>query len=461
MRRRAVVLGTALSRTMVILAAGLLLGSSAPAPASVSSSGVPAVLVSQVTATCSGQNAEVQTAIDPAAQVLYEAWIGCSRKVGRSGEVPFIGFARSTDGGKTFSRGTGLPGSAFGWDPAIALGPTGKVYVAFMVSTGVRTYPVIDISANHGRTFPMARSLIPPRQGNWGDRDFIAVGPHGEIYLTWDYGPVNDIFFNPPVQGGSASFAAGDVNAVVQRSTDDGKTWSKIIPISPGFPTSGADSAPVLVEPDGRIDVLYQGYQVLNRKTLKFGVAHSYFTTSTDHGLKWSKPIRIGPARLSMNTTGWWIDGSLGIDTAGNLYTTWDTQSGGHDIGWLAYSTTKGRAWSRLIRVTPDTDNALHLVQVTGGARRTAYVGWLTNAPARGYAPYLRVFSISKGWLTPVIRVAATLGNRYVWPGDTIGLSLFPGGTGRGHAIAVSWGSAHGSRKAPSEIWALVVTHLP
>lgn len=407
-------------------------------------------------AACSGQNAEVETAIDRKTGVQYEDWIGCGG----------IGFARSTDGGRTFSPATRLPGSRGGWDPAITIGPRGAVYAAFMVARDTRSYPVVDISTDHGATFPAVRRLVPPGKNNWGDRDFIAVGRHGAIYVTWDYGPHNltgKDFVCSPI--GSCSFVAGDLNAVVQRSTDHGRTWSKIIPISPGFPGSGADSAPIIAEPGGRLDVLYQGYQIVNRTTLKLGVAHSFFTTSTDNGRTWSKPKRLGPAGLSMNNTEWWIDGSLGLDSAGNLYATWDTQSGGRDIGWLTYSMNRGRTWSRLIRVTTHASPAMRLVQVVGGSPRMAYVGLLTNAVRCGkvpcYGQYLRVFSIGKGWLTRLIRVSPQFGNWRVWPGDTIGLSLYPGGAPGSRRLAVSWGSALGGRKANSEIRAAVVSGLP
>src|SRR5262249_37459026 len=157
-------------------------------------------------------------------------------------------------------------------------------------------------------------------------------------------------------------------------------------------------------EPDGRLDVLYQGYKILNHKTLKLGVAHSYFTTSTDNGSKWSRPKRLGPISESMNTTEWWIDGSLGMGSGTNpdLYATWDTQSGGRDIGWLSYSTTGGKTWSHVVRVTPDTDKAVHIVQVLGGSGRIAYVGWLTDGHrchgVKCYAQYLRVYKIGRGW---------------------------------------------------------------
>jgi len=449
------------TKVISVLAAGVMVAVAGPAGAAVRP-GVVAGPVAQVShgSACTGQNAEVETAIDPATGNLYEEWIGCGG----------IGFARSTDGGKTFSAGIELPGSGFGWDPAVVVGPAGQVYAAFMVSRGSgknqRSYPVVDISADNGQTFPTVSALVPPRKNNWGDRDFIAVGADGTIYVTWDYGPHNltaaDFVCSPT---GSCSFVAGDLNAVLQRSTDGGRTWSKIIPISPGFPGSGADSAPILIEPGGRLDVLYQGYHVLNRRTLKLGVAHSYFTTSTDDGRRWSRPMRLGPARLAMNTSEWWIDGSLGIDSAGNLYATWDTQSGGHDIGWLAFSTTHGRVWSRLVRVTPDNDNAAHIVQVLGGGPRIAYIGWLTDSVRCGkvacYAQYLRAYSIDHGWVTRTVRVSSNYGNWRVWPGDTIGLSLVPGGTPGSQSVAVSWGSALGGRRANSEIWASVVSGLP
>ena len=436
------------------VAAGLVLASAGTAIGAIGASGPSvgrAVLVSRG---CAGQNAEVETAIDPATSTLYEEWIGCGG----------IGFASSSNGGASFTPGFELPRSGFGWDPAIAVGPHGWVYAAFMVNRGVYTYPVVDISADHGRTWTV-HPLGSPRRNNWGDRDFIAIGAGGAIYVTWDYGPVNDIKL-VCAPSGSCSFTAGDVNVVMQKSTDNGRTWSGIVPISRGYPTSGADSAPIIAEPDGRLDVLYQAYQITNRRTATFGVAHQYFSTSTDYGLKWSRPVQVGPSALWMNTAEWWIDGALGADAAGNLYATWDSQSGRRDVGWLEYSTTHGRTWSGPVRVTPGGGDYAHILQVIGGAAGTAYVGWLTDSARCGsvpcYAQYLRVYSIGRGWRTSVTRITATAGNWRVWPGDTIGLSLYPPARGAGgNKLAVSWGSALGGPKAESEIRASVVGRLP
>ena len=374
--------------------------------------------ITDVSEPCKDQNAEVEQAVDPSGPYVYELWMGCAG----------IAFARSVDGGLHFGAPIGVPGSVrSSWDPAVAVAPSGTVYASFMISQDGYTYPVVAASFDHGATFPQVSSLVPPKRRNWGDRDFIAVGPDGALYVTWDYGPsaaAVTYICNP---AGSCAFATGDLNVVMQKSTDGGRTWGPIVHVSPGFPASGGDSAPLLVEPDGRIDVEYQGYHITNDVTYTMTPAHSYFTTSDDGGTTWSAPVQVGPDRLSMSKAEWWIDGDLGRDAAGNLYITWDTQHDGRDVGWLSYSTDHGKTWSGLQRVTPDADNATHIVEVVGGRGGVAYVGWLADSSSRGYAQYVRAFSISRGWISEPVRISKQFGNAAVWPGDTFGISVLSG----------------------------------
>ena len=159
-----------------------------------------------------------------------------------------------------------------------------------------------------------------------------------------------------------------------------------------------------------------------------------------------------------MNKSEWWIDGDMSSDSAGNLYATWDSQVHGRDIGWLAYSTDHGRTW-KTVRVTADTDNATHIVQVAGGRRGIAYVGWLADNSRHGYSLYLRKFSIRRGWLSPIVRVSGRVyGKKAVWPGDTFGISTEPPMTAGPEAgvqrVVVSWGSA--TRKVSQDRAAVV-----
>jgi hypothetical protein len=87
-----------------------------------------------------------------------------------------------------------------------------------------------------------------------------------------------------------------------------------------------------------------------------------------------------------------------------------------------------------------------------GGQAGLAYVAWQTSAPAPGYATYLRPFSIQRGWLGPAIKVSGAYGNPAIWPGDTFGIALLPGG-----GISLTWGSAVGTSKH-SAIYSSVVT---
>jgi hypothetical protein len=250
-----------------------------------------------------------------------------------------------------------------------------------------------------------------------------------------------------------------DATAVVQKSTDHGKTWGPITPMQPGFPAGGGYFASILVQPSGVVDALILNHP-LNRRTFAVHPGHELFTSSSDGGKTWSPAVKVGGSAGTISDTEWWIDGDLSTDRAGNLYATWDTQSasGHRDTGWLSYSTDRGRTWSHPVRVTPDQDNAIHIVQSAGAGPGIADIAWQADNSPHGYATYLRPFSIRHGWLAPVKRVSTQYGNPAIWPGDTFGISVLPGwhGAGAREHVALSWGSAVGGSKN-SEIYATVV----
>jgi hypothetical protein len=223
-----------------------------------------------------------------------------------------------------------------------------------------------------------------------------------------------------------------------------------MIHLSPGFPTGGADSAPLLIDPTGRIDVLYQSFSVARRKGLRFGRGHNYFISSADGGRTWSSPVSVGRSSGSIVPSEWWIDGDIAADAAGNLYASWDTQGRGGDTGWLSYSTDHGLTWSRPLQVT-HTLKGPNIVEVAGGPANIAYVAWLSRR-GDGYSTYVSAFSILEGLSAPH-RVSRQLGRLRIWPGDTFGVSTL--GTNQ---VMLSWGSATSSTRGNAEIFAAYAT---
>src|SRR5215475_15417831 len=185
--------------------------------------------VAEVSRGCRGSNAEVEQAVDY--PYVYEIWMGCGG----------IGFARSTDGGRSFGRPLPVPGSAghghwcigracfstAGWDPAVAVAPDGTVYVTYMTRKRPYMHPVVAASTDHGASFTRVAQVMPPAQPkvNWADRGFIGVAADGTVYLTWTYGQSA----RQILQG------HGHANVVLQKSADGGKTWDRITPVSPNY----------------------------------------------------------------------------------------------------------------------------------------------------------------------------------------------------------------------------------
>jgi hypothetical protein len=299
--------------------------------------------------------------------------------------------------------------------------------------------PAVAVSVDHGKTFARVSTLPVPAAGNWGDRDFIAIGPDGTVYVTWDYGPPGDKFKVVAPLGGSSYFTAGEFNAVLQKSSDRGKTWSQPVSISPGFPLGGVYSAPIAVQRNGALDVLYWQHPT-NPTTLALSPGREYFTRSTNDGATWSTPVAVDPRAGTIALPVWWIDGSLAVDPAGNLYAAWDTQHGRRDTAWLAWSTDRGHRWSKPLRVISSkrvgSAKSENLVAVAAAGRRQVYVGWQTTAGG-WYATYVRRFSVGHGWTSRAVRISNGAGDTTAWPGDTIGISAEPGG-----APILSWGEA-------------------
>ncbi len=385
------------------------------------------------------ETGDVEEATDPARGYVYVAFEGCDHDNA-------IGFVRSADAGTSYSQPVALPGSKGGWDPSLAVAPDGTLYVAFMTTAAHHEYPIIDVSRDDGQTFTVENSLRPAQPGNWGDAEYIAVAPDGTLYVAWAYGPSKAKVRERCAAHGSCFSVSGDLNVVVQSSTDDASSFGPMAVVTPGYPDGGADEGAIAVQGDGQVDVLYQGYEVVRPKTLKLENGHEYFTSSVDEGRTWTTPAVVGAAAGENTISEWWNDGSIAADSGGDLYATWDTQSGqgagATDAGWLSFSTDGGREWSAPVQAPSDQADVPHIMEVAGAGPGEAYVGWLSASNPSGYAEYLRTFAVSAnggagGWLSPPQQVSSQFGDPNVAPGDTFGIAtLSP------TQLVLSWGSA-------------------
>jgi hypothetical protein len=147
-----------------------------------------------------------------------------------------------------------------------------------------------------------------------------------------------------------------------------------------------------------------------------------------------------------MTINEWWNDLSIATDSFGDLYASWDTQGKvgrqKTDIGWVSFSNDGGKEWSAPLQATPDQKNVPHVMQVAGAGPGEAYVAWLSNSDPRGYALYLRTFSVgvdggAGGWLSEAVRISRQFGKPNAFPGDTFGIATFSP-----TALMISWGSA-------------------
>ena len=385
---------------------------------------------SLVDAPCTTSNqSEVEQAYDPSTGYLYEEWIGCGG----------IGFARSTDGGLTFGAAVTVPGTLgnFSWDPAIAISSNGTLVLSYMMGLlseapdgGV---PYVAVSFDHGASFAYERPVFPSVPTEFSDRDFVAIAPNGTLYVTWDYAPNASLVTILCAASGSCYYGTGDFNAVCAFSSNLGHTWSTPVAIDPEYPWGGALAAPLLVEPNGQVDVLYEDYNTTAKHWLGAEGAQ-YFSKSLNGGRTWSTPVQVGAKSLANDT--WWIDGDLGRDSSGTLYASYDNQNTttGNDQAWLATSTDDGASWSYL-KVSPDVDKAPHIMSVVGAGPGTAFVSWESNNSTRGWGLYLSEVTGNGSSMTPPTDLADQWGINGIWGGDTTGLTYL----GKG-VCAASWG---------------------
>ena len=259
-----------------------------------------------------------------------------------SGGATDIGWATSTDGGTTWSRGF-LPGLTTGEgsgpydaasDPAVAYDTKHQVWMiaSLPLSATLQTPAVlISRSTDGGLTWdnPVSSPTTAGSDKNWIVCDSWSTSPHyGNCYLQWD---------DP------STFNADEI--LMSTSSDGGLTWG---PATPTATLAHGIGGQPLVQPNGTVVVPLE---------LANGAMGAF--VSGDGGATWSAPIIISVIQFHGDAGGIRSGPlpSAAVDGAGNVWVVWQDCRfrSGCLTNDLVYSTSSdGVTWSAVTRIPID-----------------------------------------------------------------------------------------------------------
>jgi hypothetical protein len=227
---------------------------------------------------------------------VYVAWDNASNNAGKSSANDALLFARSTDGGLTFSSPiavntlTGGPSSVIGADPFV--GPNGEVYVAW--HDVQNSLLLVNSSFDGGATFGQPVTISPtvvafddaiPAQASRGallypacDADRSNGANRGTLYCSW-----------------MDETASNGTDIFVARSTDRGASWSSPVRVNDDPPGVRKDQFNqwLSVDPvNGTVDVSWNDARN-DPADIKTDI---FFSQSANGGLSFAANVKVTTA---------------------------------------------------------------------------------------------------------------------------------------------------------------------
>ena len=294
----------------------------------------------------------VAVVADPSGTV-YAAWQDF-----RNGDFDLF-FAKSTDGGRTFSRNQridGGPTAATQERPQLALGPNREIVAVWHDDR--RAYMDFDIYASvsfdGGATFASAVRVSDGPNNVRQLNPSVAVDLLGNVYVAWQ------------------DFRSGNGDIRMARGTLSSFVFSASVRVDDDLASPGTQAAPsVVVSSLGTVHVAYH-----DNRSGEFN-GDVYLATSKDGGVSFGPSVRVDDTGSGTTSQG---QASLAIDSLGNLYVVWqDARSDGkfdYDI-YFARSTDGGRTFTPNRRVDDAPRGSSQTApSISVGVAGTLYVTW-------------------------------------------------------------------------------------
>jgi len=291
-----------------------------------------------------------------------------------------VGFWASHDGGKSFPIAQNIGSALGGGDSDVEVGSDGTVYVADLEAAGA----AICTSTDHGRTFTSGNaastvdkcdSVTTNQQGPENDRQWLnaAHGQKGAVYLTYhDFSGGFPIIERSDDNG--ATFAP--CGTILDPTSEAGKNYS---------PSNGTLVAKPAIAVDGRMFVEVTEPPLQSPPV--GATLNSLYIAVADHGCANGTVFKNYKIYSDPGADLGKIFNSVTVDRAGNVYViaAGKTKAGQSTTNvWMFVSKDHGVHWSKPIRVNSTGLKANVMPAVAGGLRGNEIaVGWFgtsTNA---------------------------------------------------------------------------------
>jgi BNR repeat-like domain len=268
-------------------------------------------------------------------------------QVGRffNGGASNIGFATSTNGGKSWTEGF-LPGTTVFATPAGVYARASDPTVAYDAKHGVWLISYLGLR----NPFPPVDVLVSRSTDGLTWSNPVAVNNSGD-FLDKNWTACDNTASSPFYGNCYTEFDDNTLGDLIQMSTssDGGLTWGAAKATANN--AHGIGGQP-LVQPNGTVIVPINGFAGVNFLVVSF--------TSTDGGASWSKTNIV--ARVGFHHAAGGIRDSIPLpsaemDASGKVYAVWqdchfEPTCNASDL--LLSTSTDGKSWSKLTRIPLD-----------------------------------------------------------------------------------------------------------